>query len=113
MSINGKARLKHYYDAHGNLICTENADGAIVKIENDKAGRPTTVVQPDGSEVAFTYDDRGNIICIKKATGGVEKYQYDNLNRVIKTVDGNGNETSYQYDVAEIHVHTSIIKMEI
>lgn len=59
----------------------------------------------------------------KKATGGVEKYQYDNLNRVIKTVDGNGNETSYQYDVAdrivsvkmlmEIHVHTSIIKMEI
>ena len=44
----------------------------LSKFENDKAGRPTTVVQPDGSEVAFTYDDRGNIICIKKATGGVE-----------------------------------------
>ena len=33
MNADEKARLKHYYDAHGNLICTENADGAIFKIE--------------------------------------------------------------------------------
>ena len=58
VSVNGKERLRNYYDVKGNLICSENCDAAGVKIQNDEFGRPVNIVQVDGSQIVLAYDEK-------------------------------------------------------
>jgi len=111
------------YDTRGNRILVRNALGHETRVTaHDAAGRPLTVVDPNGlttrlsydrrgrlltqrfsdgisaRTTAYAYDPAGNLIRVSAPGGGVLNYEYDAANRLIGLEDGEGNRIDYTLD---------------
>lgn len=86
-------------DARG---VTSFAYKAVVVTQPPQSGagvayRPATVINPDGTSLAYTYDVTGNRTALH-APSGVTSYTYDALNRLSRVLDPEGGLTTYTYD---------------
>src|SRR5690625_4250859 len=109
------------YDPQGNLIRTTNALGHISEITaHDAAGRPLTLVDPNGVVTTLTYDARGrltshttagatttfsydgvgNLTVLTLPTGVTLTYHYDAARRLTALEDSLGNRLEYELDAA-------------
>ncbi len=110
------------YDAAGNPLTTTLATAALpetTRVEYDKMGRKTKVVNADGTYQTYEYDAIGNLTYQTDELGRVTHYFYDSRNRCVTIIrpdgtttrteytgggrtesvtDGNGNTTEYTYD---------------
>lgn len=88
----------YQYDPSGRLVgldqCVEGAQ-AKIDIRYDSAGRPATLVYPDGETVAYSYNDAG---WVTAATGYVDDVTYDPRGRVGGLTLANGVKAEFAFD---------------
>jgi RHS repeat-associated protein len=89
------------YDEDGHLEnVTGPATGATTSYTYDGYGRPDTVTDSDGYELAYDYDALDRQTRVTYADGTVEETVYDRLDPV-RTRDRLGRWTHYVYDAVE------------
>lgn len=101
------------------LVSVTDGAGQTVRFENDRVGRITAIVHPDGRKWRLGYSSAGDLASITAPDGGVRKYsydakhqlltatdalgitylknQYDSSGRVVKQWDGDGNLRTFAY----------------
>jgi RHS repeat-associated protein len=92
--------VDYTYDDLGNLLSATRG-GAAVTLAYDKAGRKTSMDDPDMGGWSYTYDALGNMLTQTDARGCVLTMMYDELNRLdTKTSSGScGGHPSSQISV--------------
>ncbi|MCU7853101.1 MAG: RHS repeat protein [Candidatus Thiodiazotropha sp. (ex Monitilora ramsayi)] len=121
------------YDTQGNRILIRNALGQETHTTaHDGAGRPLTVIDPnglttqltyaprgrlisqsvsDGTDTRvtdYTYDPVGNLTQVTSPDGSVLNYNYDAANRLIGIEDGTGNRIDYTLDAMGNRLETQV-----
>lgn len=106
------------YDANNQVISVTRADNVKREARYDQRGRPTTMIQPDGSSYTsvfdgmhltqttdesgktrkYTYDKHGEIATVTDPAGNVTSYFRDDIGNLTGVRDANGRETKYEYD---------------
>ena len=69
----------------------------VIRIENDKLGRTTKVIDYDGKEVRYEYGKEGERLRIVYPDGKSVDYGYDENLRLVNLISG-GKEIRYSYD---------------
>ena len=86
------------FDARGNVILTTR--GSLTRrMAYDAAGRPTTLVNENGSQTTFTYDVLDRLTEETGFDGRTKRYRYDPAGRLIHSEE-EGLATHWQYDDA-------------
>lgn len=113
--------LTYTYDANDQIIASTRADNVKREVRYDERGRPTTLIQPDGSTFrnvfdgmrlkqtidengkinAFTYDNHGELATATDPAGNVTRYFRDPVGNLTGVRDANGRDTTYEYDTAD------------
>jgi YD repeat-containing protein len=90
------------YDEAGQLIAEHRADGSIVKHTYDSYSRETSRIDGVGNRSDFRYDDNDQLI---EETSGVNtlwetstQYAYDEVGNRIRITNGENETTTYFYD---------------
>jgi len=99
--VAGQKKVEMSYHESNKVSYSEDAFGHKTTFTYNAQGLPTTIAQPDGSQIRVKYDARGNITQLTHATGVVSRYEYDSLNRVVATIDGNNKRTAFAYDALD------------
>lgn len=88
-SQDGNMSVNYSYNAVGDLLFYEDAQGLSTQYEYDMLGRKTNIYSPDSGETQFNYDPAGNLIL--KITQNLNnlnqniRYKYD-YNRLLHIV---------------------------
>jgi RHS repeat-associated protein len=93
----GSAIEQRFYDAAGQLVRVNDANGGDTVFAYDAAGRLTSRVFPNGVGETFTYDAVGNLLS-RTCPLGTTSFTYDAMNRVASRTDPDGQTTSFGYD---------------
>jgi YD repeat-containing protein len=88
------------YNAQGYRIRIANALGHTIQItQHDGAGRPLTLIDPNGLITELGYDARGRLT--SKITGGLATtYAYDPVGNLIQVTQPDGSYIRNTYDAA-------------
>ena len=89
--------LAFEYNAHGELVGTRNADGAIARPNRDRAGRIVEAVTPTGNRTRYRYDDAGSLASREDPDGSVWRYEHGAGGVITATIDPYGARTEYEY----------------
>lgn len=87
------------YDAFGNLIETEDADGNTINNTYDIRGRKIAMSDPDMGDWSYDYNALGELVSQTDAKGQVVTMTYDILGRMLSRVEMEGIST-WTYDTA-------------
>jgi RHS repeat-associated protein len=87
------------YDAFGNLIETEDADGNIISNSYDIRGRKTAMNDPDMGSWTYNYNALGELTSQTDAKGQTVTMTYDLLGRMITRTETEGT-SNWVYDTA-------------
>jgi len=85
------------YDAHGELIATRNADGAIAKLVRDGSGRVTQAVTPLGAVTRYAYSSEGSLLSREDPDGAVWRYEHGPGEQITAIIDPLGARTELEY----------------
>lgn len=89
------------YDAAGNQLSTQTADGRITRYEYDNADRLLAEYRPDGGVIRYRHNTCGQLVECVEADGRVLRFEWDTEpGRILAIVDGAGKRLSYEYDAA-------------
>lgn len=90
------------YNAAGDMVQVEDAEGNITSITYDTLGRKIDMTDPDMGYWQYTYDANGNLVSQTDAKDQTITFAYDALNRVTsKTYSTSSDPTvTYTYDEA-------------
>ncbi len=95
--------ISYSYDAMGNVISTDNGNGAMLIHDYDSMNRVIKTTDQNGYSIHYAYDGAGRLIKQTNANGHSTVFTYDKAGRVlttttpegrvteIKSYDGNGN----------------------
>jgi RHS repeat-associated protein len=99
--IDAKGNSTSYtYDARGNLLSTQYADGSIERIAYDALGNPTTLTNRRGQPIQYAYNAAGQVTRETFPDGTHNDYTYDTRCRLTTAVDAQGT-TTFTYDTAD------------
>ena len=87
---------EYEYDSLGKLSYVKDALG-VIRIENDKLGRTTRVIDYDGKEVRYEYGKEGERLRTVYPDGKSVDYGYDENLRLVNLISGD-KEIKYSYD---------------
>ena len=87
---------EYEYDSLGKLSYVKDALG-VIRIENDKLGRTTRVIDYDGKEVRYEYGKEGERLRTVYPDGKSVDYGYDENLRLVSLISGD-KEIRYSYD---------------
>lgn len=94
--------VKTGYDALGNVIRLEDAQGNVKISRYDGLGRCYFVHDPDAGRLITTYNDSGTVASTVDNAGREMRFAYDGAGRVISewplNSNGVGPNVSYEYD---------------
>jgi YD repeat-containing protein len=85
------------YDAAGQLVTENHADGGTVSYQYDAFGRRTRAIDAIGNPTDYVYD-RDNRVTKEKHPLSEDDYAYDQAGNRIRVTDGAGEVTQYWYD---------------
>jgi len=85
------------YDAHGNILEIEDANG-LITILNYNSRQWLTSLEVGGQITSFQYDDVGNLLLLNQANGSTLSYKYDLAGKVTEISNLLGEKMEYQYD---------------
>ena len=85
------------YDAVGNLIASEDANGNVTRMFYDGMGHLVERIDPLQNSEYFFYDGNGNITTYIDKNGGETKTVYDARNNKKSVTDPLGHITSFEY----------------
>ncbi|MCU7936939.1 MAG: type IV secretion protein Rhs [Candidatus Thiodiazotropha sp. (ex Dulcina madagascariensis)] len=92
------------YNAQGRRTSITNALGHITQITaHDAAGRPLTMVSPNGLTTTLSYDARGRLTQQTRSDGTTSRttqYAYDAVGNLTQVTQPDGSFLSYEYDLA-------------
>ena len=92
------------YDTQGNRISITNALSQVTQVTaHDAAGRPLTIVNPNGLTTTLSYDLRGRLTQQSLSDGSTTRttlYGYDPVGNLIRVTQPDGSFISYDYDTA-------------
>ena len=96
----GTDRVSAYiYDAEGNLVEFENADGGSFFMVYDDDRNPIQITDFNGHARAFTYDGKGNILTKTDPLGNTTSYTYEpNFNQRASITQPNGATVTFGFD---------------
>jgi RHS repeat-associated protein len=115
------AETRLAYDAAGNLVARQDADGSVWVVERDSRGNIIASIGPDGAGTRYTlgadglplevvdalgrvtrleWDKAGNLTCITEADEGRTRLTHDFLGRLVRRTDAEGGETTLDRDDA-------------
>jgi RHS repeat-associated protein len=92
------------YDAQGNRTLIRNALGHEIQISaHDAAGRPLTLVDPNGLTTQLSYNSRGHLIGMALSDGITTRttaYTYDSVGNLTGVTQPDGTTLGFVYDAA-------------
>ncbi|MEW8285856.1 MAG: RHS repeat-associated core domain-containing protein [Candidatus Thiodiazotropha endolucinida] len=92
------------YDTQGNRISITNALSQVTQITaHDAAGRPLTIVNPNGLTTTLSYDLRGRMTQQSLSDGSTTRttlYNFDPVGNLTRVTQPDGSFISYDYDPA-------------
>ena len=92
------------YDTQGNRTLIRDALGHETQITaHDAAGRPLTLIDPNGLTTQLSYDPRGRLIGQAVSDGTITHttvYSYDPVGNLIGVTQPDGSTLVYVYDAA-------------
>ncbi len=96
-----RGNVTTYTYANGNLTSITNALSHVTRItSHDGAGRPLTVIDPNGVTAALVYDPRGRLT--SETVGALKtSYAYDPAGNLIRVTLPDNSFLIYGYDVAQ------------
>lgn len=69
------------YDVAGNLSTATNANGVLTRVLRDALGRPTLLIEAEGSDVerrtSYQYDENNRVASITDAVGSIYGFNFD------------------------------------
>ncbi|CAG19099.1 RHS repeat-associated core domain-containing protein [Photobacterium profundum] len=86
------------YDDAGRLISHTDPIGRMSQIVWGGLSQPETIIQPDGSYVAYQYDQERNLTGITRSDGCHYQLEWDAEERVSRTIGFDGRDQHYAYD---------------
>ena len=89
-------KAEYEYDSLGKLSQVKDALG-VIRIENDKLGRTTEVIDYDGKEVRYEYGKEGKRLRTVYPDRKSVDYGYDENLRLVNLISGD-KEIRYSYD---------------
>ena len=89
----------YQYDAHGQLLSVEYANGDVVSYTYDPVGNKTGTTYPDGRVVTYEYDSVHRLTAVVGLDGEKTTYAYDAAGRRIQTSTDDFT-TAYAYNSA-------------
>ena len=93
------------YDAQGNRNLIRNALGQETRTSaHDGAGRPLTIVDPNGLTTQLGYDPRGRLTSLELSDGATTRttgYAYDPAGNLIQATSADGSVLTLDYDSAD------------
>ncbi len=92
------ATLSYEYDADGNIIRTEDANGNAIEAAYDIFGNKVYQSDPDLGVWRYSYNSLGELVGQIDAKGQKRTFAYDLLGRKVKESDGSGT-TIWTYDI--------------
>ena len=96
--------MDYDYDANGLLSKITDPAGNVISITSvDAAGRPLSVLDPNGVVTALVYDSLGRLTSVTESPGAGQRqmdFQYDARGRVTQVTLPAGGTLSYTYDSA-------------
>ena len=120
-TIDGRgAKTIYHYDATARVTREVDPEGGVTLTTYTKAGKPSSVTDPNGATTRYFYDDRDRLTRVVDATGAAHELRhdaadnpvrltdpsgaawgrhYDSKGNLVLSADANGSETRYVYDV--------------
>jgi YD repeat-containing protein len=83
------------YDGRGNLVQAQDAQGAVVRLTYDSAGRIQKLFS-SGSEVAFRYNEKNRPVEIRVSGRGSILIEYTNSGEIKKVESSGGRQAALQ-----------------
>jgi RHS repeat-associated protein len=100
-SADTNVRMDYTYNAVGNRIYVNDANGHVTEFQYDAANRVTKKIDPLGNTWSYTYDLAGNLISRTDGNGDVTGFSYDAGGNLL-TIDYPDPDTdvSFTYDAS-------------
>ena len=101
------------YDAAGYPSSVTDALKQTMRIEHDRAGRPTRHVLADGSAIAFSYDANGAVRSIVPPGRPAHRFEYTPAGLLARYQPPSGSDVRYAYNADEQLVVTEWAGREV
>ncbi len=92
------AKTRYGYNARGDLIRVQDAQGNVSTMTYDSLGRKTGMNDPDMGRWTYSYDAAGNLISQTDAKNQTTTFTYDAANRITRKTYASGAFVQYTYD---------------
>ncbi|MCD9461084.1 fibronectin type III domain-containing protein, partial [Marinibactrum halimedae] len=90
-------RTRYAYDANGNVIAIEDAQGNVIRADYDNLSRKRWVNDPNQGRTNFVYNRFGEPEREQDANGQVIHYDYDTLGRLTRR-NSAGSVATFEWD---------------
>lgn len=90
--------LRFTYNAFGDLIESNDAEGLLERRSYDVAGNLEAVIESDGSTYSFEYNADGDVTAERDELARVTRYSYSPLGDITRVVQPDGTHVDYGYD---------------
>ena len=94
----GAVLYRFVYDAAGRLTEVHEAADAVTRIERDKAGRPHTLIGPDGKRTTLETGTDGRLSRVVFPSDEAVEMQYDAGGLLTSFKDAQGRVATFLYD---------------
>ncbi len=100
-SADTNVRVDYTYNAVGNRIYVNDANGHVTEFQYDAANRVTKKIDPLGNTWTYTYDLAGNLISRTDGNGAVTGFGYDDGGNLLRIDYPEGEaDVSFTYDAS-------------
>jgi RHS repeat-associated protein len=97
---NSNLNMSRTYDVAGKLLSTTDADTPpnTVKYWYDASGNPLILQDADGNKIKTTFDALGRKSLVNDPNMGTKNFEYNGFGEVVKQTDAESHSTYYIYD---------------
>lgn len=98
-SVSGPLPAMHWsYDGEGAVRSVRDAEGTLVEVVHDAAGREVARISPEGVESLMQRDPVGNLIGLTDGSGQQWTFDYDALRRNTRQIGPDGGVREYRFN---------------